>query len=1331
MRVLKHQILTPLTLVFCFAGATLSSAEPGRKILPGDVPAVAARLVPLGQLPATTNLSLAIGLPLRNAAALDELLRQLYDPASTNFHKFLTPPEFAARFGPTEADYAAVRNFAVTNGFTVLGTHPNRIVLDVRAKAEDVDRAFQVTLRTYRHPHEARDFFAPDVEPSVDAALPILQISGLDNYSLRRPMSVVRPLTALTAQAVPHNGSGSGGSYLGDDFRAAYAPGTTLTGDGQSVALLQFDGYYSNDIASYISLTGRTNYSISLTNVAINGGVSVPGSGNVEVCLDIEMVISMAPGVSKIIVYEAPNPTAWATVLSQIANDTGNPARQISCSWGNTSPGAKDLTSEGIFKQMAAQGQSFFNASGDSDAFVGGIPFPAESTNITQVGGTTLSTTGPAGAWTGETAWNRGGGVGTSGGVSANYGIPGWQQGISMVGNHGSTTLRNVPDVALTGESVFVTYGNGGSGVAGGTSCAAPLWAGFMALVNQQSAASGLASVGFINPLVYAIGKSSIYNACFNDTAAGNNFNTGSPTNFPAVIGYDLCTGWGTPTGTNLINALIWPPPLLLTQPVSRNVTNGATVTFTATASSATPFGYSWLFNGTNLSDGGNLVGSASNILSITSATTNNSGSYQLVVTNLIGITTSSVASLNVGFVPTLSVQPASLTNLTGSSAAFIATPGGSFPQAYQWHKNATNIANGSVFSGVTTTNLTFTGLATNYAGSYSLVATNLFGVRTSSVVTLTVVLPPKITGGITNRTMECGSNLTFTVSTTGTAPLSYQWSLDGIPTPGATNASLSLTNVHLPSRTVAVVVTNLYASATSNAVLTVNDSKAPVITLNGASLMTNELGSAFADPGATANDMCAGALSVTTNGTVNINVVGTNTLSYKAGDGNGNTNTVTRTVIVRDTMPPTILWSFTNLVLAANSNCSLPMPNVTGTNFIIATDFSGALTISQSPTNNSILPLGTNRIVITVRDSSTNKTFSTNTIVVTDQTPPLFSSQPQSRTNLIGTTANFSAAATACTPLAYQWFFNDTVLTDKTNSTLAVSAADLTDGGNYSVVATASGGSTTSAVATLTVNLIATSLAVTSSTNPSGYRDSVNFTAAVLPADAAGTVQFFTNDAAFDLETLVAGVAVGVDVAALPRGTNLVAAVYSGDDTHLPCTNTIAQIITNHPPSAAAAYYGYAPGFPLSIEVADLATYWTDLDGDPVSLTGFSVSTNGVVLTNSAGTLVYSNASYVADQFVITISDGWDTGFQAVNFVPPADPTPKITSVVGNPNGNIHLSLGGAPGDTYVLEAATNLAAGWLPVATNTLGTNGGWQFTDASATNFPQQFYRLKLVP
>src|SRR5438046_2359997 len=172
---------------------------------------------------------------------------------------------------------------------------------------------------------------------------------------------------------------------------------------------------------------------------------------------------------------------------------------------------------------MAAQGQSFFNASGDSDAFTSAVDFPSDSTNITQVGGTTLSTTGPGGAVVSETVWNSGGGTGSSGGIGTFDRIPAYQTAMDMSQNGGSTTMRNVPDVALTGANVYVTYNTGSSGAFDGTSCAAPLWAGFTALMNQQATAAGQPSVGFLNPAIYAIGKGPNYATAFHDTTTGNN----------------------------------------------------------------------------------------------------------------------------------------------------------------------------------------------------------------------------------------------------------------------------------------------------------------------------------------------------------------------------------------------------------------------------------------------------------------------------------------------------------------------------------------------------------------------------------------------------------------------------------------------------------------------------------------------------------------------------------------------------------------------------------------------------------------------------------------
>src|SRR5438445_11074196 len=161
-----------------------------------------------------------------------------------------------------------------------------------------------------------------------------------------------------------------------------------------------------------------------------------------------------------------------------------------------------------------------------------------------------------------------------------------------MVTNHGSTAMRNIPDVALTADNVYLVSNNGRPSTSVGTSAAAALWAGFTALVNQQAVGVGLAPVGFLNPALYTIGRSTNYLAAFNDITTGDNYWSGSPTNFPAVAGYDLCTGWGTPNGTNLINILtgrpVGPPshpsppspPEIVGDPQSQTVDAGASVTF-------------------------------------------------------------------------------------------------------------------------------------------------------------------------------------------------------------------------------------------------------------------------------------------------------------------------------------------------------------------------------------------------------------------------------------------------------------------------------------------------------------------------------------------------------------------------------------------------------------------------------------------------------------------------------------------------------------------------------------------------------------------------------
>lgn len=559
-----------MAIVFLDAASGMSAASASLKTLPGHIPAAVAHLPAKGNLPSTNHLRLAIGIPLRDAQGLDAYLAQLYDPHGPGYRKYLTPAQFAEKFGATEQDYQAVIAFARRNHLNVTAQHGNRLLLDVSGSVEDIQRAFHISLKTYRHPAEARDFYAPDVEPSVDASLPIADISGLNNFVLPHPKSLKVNLLPVA----PRSGSGSGGSYMGNDFRAAYLPGVTLAGSGQRVGMLEFDGYYASDISAYETTAGLP--AVPLQTVLLDGyngaPTTGPNSGNGEVSLDIEMAVCMAPGLSKIVVFEAGPNGLPNDILNAMA--ASNQVHQLSCSWGWG--GGPSATTDNIFKEMAAQGQSFFNASGDSDAFTTGANSingvdnpsldnaPSSSPYITVVGGTTLTTAGPGGSWSSETAWNwgfhNGNYVGASGGISSYYGIPSWQSGVSMSSNGGSATNRNIPDVALTADNVFVDYGNGTSGTFGGTSCAAPLWAGLAALVNEQSLIAGRPVVGFVNPAIYAIGKSTGYNADFHDIATGNNTSQNSPNNFYAVAGYDLCTGWGTPIGQNLINTLAGPP---------------------------------------------------------------------------------------------------------------------------------------------------------------------------------------------------------------------------------------------------------------------------------------------------------------------------------------------------------------------------------------------------------------------------------------------------------------------------------------------------------------------------------------------------------------------------------------------------------------------------------------------------------------------------------------------------------------------------------------------------------------------------------------------------
>ncbi len=174
----------------------------GRQLLPGHVPEAVAASKAAGPVPPATPIRLAVGLPLRNQDELEKLLKQLSDPASPNFRQYLTAEEFAERFGPTEEDYQALAAFMQANGLAVTGTHPNRTILDVSGTVAEIESTFHVNMTYWNHPTRGK-FFAPDREPSVDAGVTILDITGLDNFVVPRPMDL-KSATARGRDSADH-----------------------------------------------------------------------------------------------------------------------------------------------------------------------------------------------------------------------------------------------------------------------------------------------------------------------------------------------------------------------------------------------------------------------------------------------------------------------------------------------------------------------------------------------------------------------------------------------------------------------------------------------------------------------------------------------------------------------------------------------------------------------------------------------------------------------------------------------------------------------------------------------------------------------------------------------------------------------------------------------------------------------------------------------------------------------------------------------------------------------------------------------------------------------
>ena len=610
-------IVTSLLAVFCIIGvgafqflhlAPARAASTNAVVtFPTTRPAVLMQSHINGPVDAQQRISLSIGLRVQNQAALTQYVNDISRSGSVNYHRYLTAAQYEGAFSPSQANYSAVEKYLQAAGFTITHTYSNRLLIAFSGTVAQVNRTFGVSLKSYTASDHA-SYYANDTDPQLPAwlASQVQSFTGLNNAVRFQHL----PLSARTVQRAIHTpltntcpGHDPKGQYVTPDQTATaynlnglYNAG--FQGEGQSIALFELATFNTNDLTTYTACYGHSHTAIQ-TLVAGSSSVA-SDSGMVEVELDSQLILSAAPKLGRLVVYESGNDEADR--LAQWAQIVQDAVPVVSTSWGdcelNMDP--TEIQQEHVlFTAAAVQGQSIFAASGDSgsagcafdqasngsQAFKGlSAGDPGTQPFVTSVGGTTLTIDSSSSAYSREVAWNNlplgtySGGA-SGGGISKYWVAPSWQSGPGVNTSNSSATpcnapsgsfCRETPDVSLhadptNGYLIYCTATQAGCDPAhpwnsiGGTSAAAPMWAALMALANEMSVRQGGFNLGFINPLLYQIANDATkYSNSFHDITTGtddyDNLNGGK---YGATSNYDMATGLGSYQAFNLATNLV------------------------------------------------------------------------------------------------------------------------------------------------------------------------------------------------------------------------------------------------------------------------------------------------------------------------------------------------------------------------------------------------------------------------------------------------------------------------------------------------------------------------------------------------------------------------------------------------------------------------------------------------------------------------------------------------------------------------------------------------------------------------------------------------------
>ncbi|MFZ0478610.1 MAG: Ig-like domain repeat protein [Terriglobales bacterium] len=1341
-------VVTVLAILFFANVVCQAQSQP---FLTRHVPAVVAngQAALVGHLPANQVVRFDIVIPLRDEPGLDLFLQDLYNPSSPFYRLYITPEEFTQRFGPSQEDWDTLVAFAKASGFQIFSGSRDERDLRVTGTVASIEQAFHVSMNVYQHPTENRTFYSLDREPTADLPFPLMHVSGLDKYA--KPHSMLQSkheyakAHGINPDAIPlaTTGSGPSSSFLGSDMRAAYYCNGTcgsgaLTGSGQTVGLFEYYGTDLADLTTYYKNVSQTE-PFTPTLISTDGtSTSCVDSGrngcdDTEQTLDMTQAMGMAPGMTMLYMYVGSTDTA---IISAMVATTDAPlSKQIGCSWGWED--TNQSTDETYWKQMATQGQNFYAASGDDQTWCSTVdskcyPFPADDDYVVAVGGTDLTTTGAAGPWASESAWtDSGGGI-----DPLHNAIPSWQQisGVITSSNKGSTTYRNGPDVAANANNTFYVCADQTTCTAndyGGTSFAAPMWAGYTALANQQ-AASNSELIGFINPIIYpqaALGGTT-YSSLFHDSTSGSCGSTNS-----AVTGYDLCTGWGSPNQSGLIN-LFAPTGGLTSQtitcstaPPASEVYNGS-FTIACTASSGLAVTYT-------SSGGCSNSGATYTMTSGTTACTvdvNQAGNSTYSAAPQVPYTVSaSLASQTITF--TTNAPSSEAYNGTFTVAA---TASSGFAVAYTSSGGCSN--SGATYT--MTSGTTACTVKANQAGNTNYAAaTQVTQTTNATAASQTITFS-------TNAPASAAYNSQFTVAATASSGLTVAYTSSGSCTnsgatytmtsgtgtcsvianqAGNTNYAAAPTVTQTTSATAAsqtiTFTTNPPASAAYNAQFTV------------AATATSGLAVAYTSSGSCSN---SGATYTMTSGTGTCSVI-----ANQAGSTNYSAApTVTKTTsatpasqtITFTTNPPAsaaynsqftvaatatsgLAVAYTSSGSCSNSGATYTMTSGTGTCSVIAnqsgnTNYSAAAQITKSVT---AAPASASVSVGSTLNPSSYGQAVSFTASVTGTSP----------TGTVQFTVDGSAFGSPVT-LASGSAASGSVST-LTNGTHTVSATYSGDSNNSGSTGTLSGGQVVSAAGA--------GVSVASSLNPTTYGQSVTFTATISganglvrgrrPMAVSGTVAWSSNTGCGTTTVTTGNPGTATcTTTSLPVGTDTITANYSGDSNHNSSSGTVNQTVNQVSTSTSVgsslnpSSYGQAVSFTASVTGSSpTGTVQFNVDGNafgsPVTVASGSAtssSTSTLAQGTHTVTATYSGDTHNSGS-TGTLSGGQivntaGAGVSVTSSLNPSTPGQSVTftATISGANG---LVKGRKPMDVSGTVAwSSNTGCGTTTVTTGNPGT-------------------------